>query len=86
MDAILCFVMAKLDYLVLGDFLISKDDNIDAINNFLSETTLDQYFQARKRLYVNEFENFIKENEEFFSSSLTGSSENGGLIFREHKW
>lgn len=84
-EAIFCFVMAKLDYLVLDKFLISKEKNLEAINEFLTNTTLQQYFHSRKKIYVDEHTDFIRENKEIFSGDLK-NVEDGKLIFREMRW
>jgi len=84
-EAILCFVMANLDYLVLDKFLISKKENLEAIKEFLDNATLQQYFLSRKKIYVDTHRDFIEENKEMFSSSLK-KVEDGTLTFREMRW
>jgi carbamoyltransferase len=81
-DAIFCFAMAKLDYLVLGDLLVSKNENLDTINEYLSDITLSLYFQGRRKLYIKEFDEFIRDNKEIFSALL--KIEDSSIIFREH--
>ena len=85
-EALLCFIVAKLDYLVLDKFLISKKDNQNEITRFLASTTMKDYFHSRKQQYLNQFGEFIHMHEDIFTSSIK-RDENGVItIFSENQF
>jgi len=66
-DAIRCFLYSDLDYLVLGNLLISKEDNKEQSAN-VKQMTRDGYYTSRLGDYQIEFKNLISNMKTFFSS------------------
>ncbi len=82
-DSFMCFVFSNLDYLVLDKFLISRDDNIDTINNIMDKISMKEYFENRNvRYYLNNIK-FILKNNDIFSTLNFNMLDNGEIEVTE---
>ncbi len=66
-DSIRCFFYTEIDYLVLGNLLISKEDNQEILKE-IKNASRNSYYNSRYYQYKERFADFIEENNIFFSN------------------